>query len=52
MTEQEYREFKAEINNSGIPLKSQKQILEILRKEVKEFDGEYQTDYFTEGDKH
>lgn len=52
MTEQEYREFKAEINNSGIPLKSQKQILEILRKEVKEFDGENQTDYFTEGNKH
>lgn len=45
MTQQEYREYKAEIEHSGIPLKSQKEILEILRKEVEECEGENQKTY-------
>lgn len=38
ISKQEYRELKAEIENSGIPLKSQKVIIDILKKEVKEND--------------
>lgn len=34
MTEQDYREIKAEVKNSAIPIKSQKMILEACEKQV------------------